>query len=241
MRFPAIAVLRRLLIGSLCCAALLSALPSGVYADPDRSAARANTPQDGDDVCNIDPVAVYSWCDLPRSQHIPIRRAFFDRGGYQLYDAWGNVIVVPFREQNLYVMKFCLATDNAMSVVNQGNYPVLYLPISARLKNATVPKAYWYPLTTEFHPSGPMFLSMVPSYDAYMCMGWFPRMTYWGGYWSGLASHAGDFLVPTPDMHVVIESYCCSGWQPYCDYCQAHTPPCAMTFLNEDIYSRAGG
>jgi hypothetical protein len=244
MRFPTPANAKRLLTGLALCAAICGAISARGSAEPlaDRQAQRTEAVRpDSDDYCNPNPLVVYSWRDLPQNQHICIRRVFFDEGGYQLYDQAGNVIVVPFCDQELYVLKFCLATDNTISVVNQGNYPVLYLPISARLKNATVPKAYWYPLSAQFHPSAPVFLSMAPNYDAYMSMGWFPGMIFWGGYWSGLAFHPGNMLVPTTDMHVLIEERRCSGWQPYRDYCAAHTPPFFMAYLNPGIYNRSDG
>src|SRR5262245_21015932 len=49
---------------------------------------------------------VFNWQDVPRGQQVPISRAVFDQGGYQLYAASGETIVVPFVSQNLYAMKF---------------------------------------------------------------------------------------------------------------------------------------
>ena len=41
-----------------------------------------------------------------KNRQVPITRAVFDQGGYQLYDNTGETIVVPFANQNLYVMRF---------------------------------------------------------------------------------------------------------------------------------------
>ena len=50
--------------------------------------------------------ATYQWQDVPVNQQVPIGRAVFDQGGYQLYSQSGETIVVPFVNQNMYVMKF---------------------------------------------------------------------------------------------------------------------------------------
>src|SRR5947209_8312429 len=59
---------------------------------------------------NAQPVqgagGVYQWTDVPVNQQVPIVRAVFDQGGYQIFAQSGETIVVPFVNQNLYVMKF---------------------------------------------------------------------------------------------------------------------------------------
>ena len=55
---------------------------------------------------------VYNWTDVPVNQQVPISRAVFDQGGYQLYSPQGT-IVVPFANQNLYVMKFGQSPNRA--------------------------------------------------------------------------------------------------------------------------------
>src|SRR5207247_9122596 len=51
-------------------------------------------------------MGVYQWQDVPQGQQVPVSRATFDQGGYQVYAASGETIVVPFANQNLYAMKF---------------------------------------------------------------------------------------------------------------------------------------
>src|SRR2546422_9534954 len=46
---------------------------------------------------------IYNWQDVPVNQQVPVNRAAFDQGGYQIYAASGETIVVPFVNQNLYV------------------------------------------------------------------------------------------------------------------------------------------
>src|SRR5262249_52498746 len=38
---------------------------------------------------------VYDWRDVPRGQQVPVSHASFDQGGYQVYAATGETIVVP--------------------------------------------------------------------------------------------------------------------------------------------------
>ena len=42
----------------------------------------------------------YNWTEVPSGQQVPIQRAVFDQGGYQLYSQQGT-IVVPFANQNM--------------------------------------------------------------------------------------------------------------------------------------------
>ncbi|MDQ2799532.1 MAG: hypothetical protein M3Y13_07820, partial [Armatimonadota bacterium] len=87
---------------------------------------------------NAGPDTVFKWSEVPENQQVPIRRAVFDRGGYQLYDNAGETIVIPFTNQNLYVMKFALSTDGTTYFVNDGDVPVPYMPQDAYLENASV-------------------------------------------------------------------------------------------------------
>src|SRR2546423_8340594 len=66
---------------------------------------------------------VYNWPDVPQGQQIPVSRASFDQGGYQIYAATGETIVVPFANQNLYVMKFGRSGTGQTYFVNEGTAP----------------------------------------------------------------------------------------------------------------------
>jgi hypothetical protein len=179
-------------------------------------------PRDRDGVIRVRPRVAYDWRSLPSWQKITVKRAWFDLNGYELEDAAGNGILIPFHNQTTYVMKFCLASDGRMSVENQGNYPVLYLPVEASIKNATVPRAHWYPFNSQFHPSATVFLSMVPTWDAFVNMPWFEGMDYYGGYWNALPFWPGTFLPPSLGLAVVIRSERCESWDAYRKYCSAH-------------------
>ena len=50
--------------------------------------------------------SVYQWQDVPANQDVPITHATFDQGGYQIFAQSGETIVVPFANNNMYVMKF---------------------------------------------------------------------------------------------------------------------------------------
>ena len=98
--------------------------------------------------------SVFGWQEVPANQQVPLTRAAFDQGGYQLYDTAGETIIVPFTGQNLYVMKFARSTTGTMYFLNDGSHPVLYVPRHAYLENATVAGARWLSLRQRL-PPGP--------------------------------------------------------------------------------------
>ena len=97
-------------------------------------------------IARADNSNVFDWTDVPQNQVVPVERAAFDAGGYQIYDTTGDTIVVPFTNNNLYVMEFAKSTDGTMYFVNDGNEPILYVPRGGYLENATVPGycPFWY-------------------------------------------------------------------------------------------------
>src|SRR5579871_1978741 len=125
---------------------------------------------------------VYQWQDVPLNQQVPIVRATFDQGGYQIFVSTGEVIVVPFVNQNLYVMKFG-RTNGQPYFVNEGAAPVLYLSPGGYLENAAAQNTRWYPIPSDYAYSQPMYVSMAPSWADYTAMGWYPGMAYYGGMW----------------------------------------------------------
>lgn len=126
---------------------------------------------------------VYNWRDVPTGQEVPITRAVFDQGGYQLYAASGETIAVPFENQNLYAMKFG-KTSGAMYFVNDGSSPTLYVREGMSLENATAQGARWYPFPANYAYTSPVYMGIAPSWSAYNSMGWYPGMVYHGGYYS---------------------------------------------------------
>ena len=123
---------------------------------------------------------VYDWQTVPAEQRVPVQRAVFDQGGYQIYTQEGT-IVVPFANQNLYVMKFGRSPDGQTYFVNENNAPVLYLANGFGLENASAQGAFWYPLPQSYAASAPVYVGLAPSWSAFSGMGWYPGMAYYGG------------------------------------------------------------
>ncbi len=147
------------------------AAPQGGYAAPPGAMA-ANAPADG----------VFQWQDVPANQEVPIIRATFDQGGYQIFAQSGETIVVPFVNNNLYVMKFG-RTSGQSYFRNENGVPTLYLRPGEGLENAAAQGARWYPIPQDYAYSQPMYVSLAPTWNDYVGMGWYPGMTYYGGMW----------------------------------------------------------
>lgn len=182
-----------------------------------------------------DIATAFTWNELPQGRHIPIVRACFDEGGYRLYDSAGEVIVAPFTDDNLYVMQFARCNDGGMYFVNDGTCPVLYLPPGGCLENATVAGACWYPFSSAFCPTTPVYLGIAPSWDAFIGMGWYPRMCCYGGYWCGAPFGSGLF-VATPGFAIWIGSSIYHGWSGYTNYCRVHPSYFHIGFYGGDAY-----
>ncbi|MDR3711041.1 MAG: NPCBM/NEW2 domain-containing protein [Capsulimonadaceae bacterium] len=182
---------------------------------------------------------VFNWTDIPQNQSVSIVRASFDAGGYQIYDTQGETILVPFTDQNLYVMKFGLSYDGTMSFVNRdGATPILYLPPDGYLENATVSDGRWYPFSPGFHPSVPVYLGVAPNWDAYNEMGWYHGMFYRGGYWSHRAYSNGVALMATPGLVVEIGGARYEGWSGYHEYYRGHAGGFHPAYRDRNIYHR---
>lgn len=132
---------------------------------------------------------VFDWTQVPQGQQVPVNYARFDQGGYQIYASSGETIVVPFANQNLYVMKFGRSPNGQMFFVNEGDAPTLYLPPGGYLENAAAQNARWYPIPDDYNYTRPMYVSLAPSWSDYVGMGWYPGMHYYGGLW-GYTPHA---------------------------------------------------
>lgn len=125
---------------------------------------------------------VWDWHDVPKNEKIPIIRGVFDQGGYQLYAKSGETVVVPFENQNMYVMKFGQTSgDNYFIVENDA--PTLYMRSGQYLENAAAQGAKWYPFSQNHHYERPAYIGIAPSWSEYMAMGWYAGMIYHGGYW----------------------------------------------------------
>jgi hypothetical protein len=126
---------------------------------------------------------VYDWRDVPVNERVPVMRAVFDQAGYQIFANSGETIVVPFVNQNLYVMRFGRSDNGGLYFVNEGSAPTLYLPMNGYLENAVAQGARWYPLPQDHAYTRPVYVGIAPSWTDYRAMGWYPGMMTYGGMW----------------------------------------------------------
>ncbi len=229
----------------LVAAAAVMCLTGRVYADPPVSisppvSAGDYQQVDGDPV-NTSADSVFRWSEIPQNQEVPVTRAIFDRAGYQIYDTVGETIVVPFTNNNLYVMKFGLSTNGHMYFVNDGSAPILYVPQDSYLENATASGARWYPFSHDYRPASPVFLGVAPSWTAFVDMGWYPDMYYYGGYWCNDPFISGGIFLPEVGLFFVIGGHHYYGWNGYHDYYYRHPAPYRVGYYHRDVYRFANG
>lgn len=160
---------------------------------------------------------VYDWHDVPAGQQIPLTRAAFDQGGYQLYAASGETIVVPFENQNMYVMKFG-RTNGEMYFINEGGAPTVYLREGMFLQNNAADGARWYPFPQNYNYTRPVYMGLAPTWSDYVAMGWYPGMHYYGGYWGYSPWRAGLVYAAMPGLVINIGGRPYSNWTSYSNY-----------------------
>lgn len=178
----------------------------------------------------------YNWTEVPAGQQVPIQRAVFDQGGYQLYSQEGT-IVVPFANQNLYVMKFGQSNNGGMYFVNNGQCPTLYIPNGGYLDNASQPGAHWYPFPQNYAYTQPVYVGLAPSWSAFSGMGWYPGMAYYGGYWG---YNPYSMIGPMVGLHFLIGGSPYYGWNSYHSYYAGHPYGYApMRVVNRTVYNQA--
>ena len=161
---------------------------------------------------------VYQWQDVPANQQVPISRAVFDQGGYQIIAQTGETIVVPFANQNLYVMKFG-RTGGQPYFVNEGSAPVLYLSPGGFLENASAQGARWYPFSQNYAYTQPVYVGLAPTWSDYVGMGWYPGMQYYGGMW-GISPYNPVWM---PGFYINIGGSRYSNYNSYRTYYTSHT------------------
>ena len=187
------------------------------------------------------PVAnVYDWHTAPLGQRIPVERAQFNQEGYQISTPDG-IIVVPFSNQNLYVMKFAHSFDGQTYFVNQGDAPTLYLTGGFGLENTAAQGALWYPLPPNYQPQNPVYVGLAPSWSEYQSMGWYPGMTYYGGLVSPFYHPGLIFHTWTPGYIVNIGGRPYTNYRSYANYYRA-TPGYTRIATGGEVYRqpRAG-
>ena len=166
------------------------------------------------------PDQVFQWSQTPVNQQVPILRAVFDQGGYQLFDNTGDTIVVPFQNQNMYVMKFGRSNTGGMYFVNDGQTPTLYVPNGGSLENAGAQGARWYPFPQNYAYTQPVYVGLAPSWADFVGMGWYPGMAYYGGYW-GYHPYGYGFA-PMIGLHFLIGGHPYYGFNSYHNYSYSH-------------------
>jgi hypothetical protein len=182
---------------------------------------------------------VFNWKEVPVNEKAFIVRAKFDAGGYQLYDSVGEIIVVPFAANNLYVMKFGVSDSDRMYFTNDGSCPALFLPKDGFLENATVDGARWYPFGDEICPPTPVYLGIAPSWRLYVDIGWFPKMRRHGGYWSSSPFAIGVALSPTVGFYIEFNDRSYTAWGEYRAYYKRYPAPFHGTYFHRGLYALA--
>jgi hypothetical protein len=164
---------------------------------------------------------VFDWHDVPANQQVPITRGVFDQSGYQLFAASGETIVVPFANQNMYVMRFGKSTNGGMYFTSDGAIPTLYVPNGGYLENSVAQGARWFPFPQNYAYTQPVYLGIAPSWSAYTGMGWYPGMSYYGGYWSAHPyGYGGGFspFAPMVGLNFIIGGRPYNSWGSYQNY-----------------------
>lgn len=161
---------------------------------------------------------VFNWRDVPVNQQIPITRGAFDQGGYQLYAQTGETIVVPFENQNMYVMKFGMSQTGGMYFLTDGTTPTLFVPRGGYLQNASAQGAKWYPFSNDFRYERPVYIGIAPTWAAYTSMGWYPGMMAYGGYWGYRPWYPGFSYAPMIGLNFNIGGRPYYGWNSYSNY-----------------------
>ncbi|MBC8137715.1 MAG: hypothetical protein H8F28_17685 [Fibrella sp.] len=144
--------------------------------------------------------SVYNFKSVPENQQVPLNRAVFDQNGYQLFGRVGETIVVPFINQNLYVMKFAPSPDNSLYFINANGTPTLYVPRNGYLDNTTEPGAKWYPFSKSFQPETPDLSGTAPSYSQFLNPDWYPDAILSGGYYGIRPFSSGGFFGTSPGL-----------------------------------------
>lgn len=183
--------------------------------------------------------SVFSYREVPQHQRVALTRATFDQAGYRLYDTDGETIIVPFDNDNLYVMKFARSHDGEMYFINDDGTPELFVPEGRYLTNAAVPSAKWYPFSATFHPDDPVFLGVAPSWHDYVAMGWYPDMYCYGGYYCDSPWYFGAAILPCAGFEICIGSNRFFGWGSYNHWGYGH--PDGFSYSGRGDFGGFGG
>ena len=118
---------------------------------------------------------VYHWRDVPPGLKVPVKATHFDLGGYQVYGQAGETIDIPFKGQNLNVLKFAPSKSGESYFVADDTAPTLYLSNADYLQNSAIEGARWYPLAANDTASAPSYVSLAPNWNQLANMDWYPN------------------------------------------------------------------
>jgi hypothetical protein len=177
-----------------------------------------------------------SWRELRENREIRITRACFDQDGYQLFDSRGQSISVPFEGNNLYVLRFG-RTNGSMYFTIENGAPTLYLSGSGYLENLAASGARWYPLPQRYDYVRPVYVGLAPTWSDYCSMGWYPGMTFYGGYCDYQPWRYGSRFAPMSSLTISIGNASWTRWDDYCDYWRV-TPNRRVIFLDNRRFDR---
>lgn len=203
-------------------ALILLGVTARVFADPPVSFAPPVQAGTAPGIGDAAPDSTFQWTEVPQDQKVPLTRAVFDQDGYQLFDTAGETVLVPFTNNNLYVMKFAPSDDGTLYLINQGDTPVLYVPQGGYLENAAIAGARWYPFPDNFHPAQPIFLGVAPSWNAFVSFGWSPGLVVRGGYFSDRSFVRGGVFLPTVGLTFEFGGSRYHDWDSYHSYYVGH-------------------
>ncbi len=181
---------------------------------------------------------VYNWQDVPAGQQVFITQAQFDQGGYQLVTDSGDTIVVPFVNQNLYVMRFGRANGQTY-FVNDNGVPTLFLTPGTGLANANpnANGARWYPLPDNYNYTRPVYVGLAPSWNDYTNMGWYPGMMMYGGLYGYNPYHTSWM----PGFNIFIGGSRYNSWGGYHSYYVGHPGYYRPTVVYNNYNTRSRG
>lgn len=154
--------------------------------------------------------------DVPRGEEIPVSGVRFDQGGYMVDEKSGDTIDVPFTDHNLNVIRFARSTNGTSYYVNEGEAPVLYIPVGFFLESSVNGLARWQPLPADFAEVRPMYVSMAPSWEEYVHLNFYSEMRWYGGVWG---YHAGSrIIMPGTSIIIGAQRFNYAGYIGYARY-----------------------
>lgn len=156
--------------------------PSRIPTSPGAGRTQASEAQDAPGKTPWSAVRGERTKSLPAeiSQPILLASAGFDLQGYRFVTQTGRVIMVPFNK-SLNALRFARAADGKLALKEDRVSPILYLGPSDTLANAAVPEGRWQPLPPSAPVGPPLFVHPAATWDQFIALSWYPRMTLVGG------------------------------------------------------------